>query len=346
MTADDEVCKLIVDKFEQLGGTEVSYAEIAKKAWEVGRSRLATKLLDHESRASDQVPLLLTMKEDKLALLKAVDSGDTDLVYHVLLHLHKRLPLGSFFRLIEDGGERLSSASKLLEVYAREQNREMLRDFYYSDDRRVESAVLSLEEASKMNNPASKISSVKAAQKFFSEDKDRTFEAKMMEESVRLLTTQQQLDIETDGKITFFGTSVNESIRLCLVNNMAKRADKMKSDFKVPDKRFWHIKLKALTEVKALGELETFSKSKRSPIGYEPFVRHLVEKGLPKEAVAYVARCDSPKRADLYVECGEWRLAGKECKDRGDKAKLEQLRRKCPNSMIERELDQILSTMK
>ena len=37
------------------------------------------KLLDHETRASDQVPLLLTMKEDKLALLKAVDSGDTEL---------------------------------------------------------------------------------------------------------------------------------------------------------------------------------------------------------------------------------------------------------------------------
>jgi hypothetical protein len=72
-------------------------------------------------------------------------------VYHVLLHLHKRLPLGSFFRLIEDGGERLAPASRLLQVYAREQNREMLRDFYYSDDRRVESAVLLLEEASRMN---------------------------------------------------------------------------------------------------------------------------------------------------------------------------------------------------
>ena len=71
-------------------------------------------------------------------------------VYHVLLHLHKRLPLGSFFRLIEDGGDRLVPASRLLQVYAREQNREMLRDFYYSDDRRVESAVLALEEASQM----------------------------------------------------------------------------------------------------------------------------------------------------------------------------------------------------
>jgi len=71
-------------------------------------------------------------------------------VYYVLLDLHKRLPLGDFFRLIEDGGSRLAPASKLLQVYAREQNREMLRDFYYSDDRRVESAVLSLDEAGRM----------------------------------------------------------------------------------------------------------------------------------------------------------------------------------------------------
>ena len=96
--ADDDVCKLIVDKFKQFAGSDVSYAEIAKKAWEVGRSGLATKvslspdvhsivvyqscfvqLLDYESRASDQVPLLLNMKEDRLALQKAVDSGDTDL---------------------------------------------------------------------------------------------------------------------------------------------------------------------------------------------------------------------------------------------------------------------------
>lgn len=48
-----------------------------------------------------------------------------------------------------------------------------------------------------------------------------------------------------------------------------------------------------------------------------------MEKGHPREAVGYVARCDASARVDLYVECGEWRMAGKECKDRGDKAKLE-----------------------
>ena len=79
----------------------------------------------------------------------------------------------------------------------------------------------------------------------------------------------------------------------------------------------------ALTEIGDFEGLEAFSKAKRSPIGYEPFVRHLVSKGHAKEAIPYVARCDSPKRADLYVECGDWRLAGKECKDRGDKTKLQ-----------------------
>ena len=58
-----------------------------------------------------------------------------------------------------------------------------------------------------------------------------------MDEYGRLLTVQQQLEKETDDKIPFFGLSVNETLRTCLVNGMSKRADKIKSDFKVPDKR-------------------------------------------------------------------------------------------------------------
>ncbi|KIJ59378.1 hypothetical protein HYDPIDRAFT_118596 [Hydnomerulius pinastri MD-312] len=343
---DEELCKVIVDKFEKLGNGAASYADIARRAWEVGRAGLATKLLDHETRASDQVPLLLTMKEDRLALLKAVDSGDTDLVYHVLLHLHKRLPLGSFFRLIEDGGERLAPASRLLQVYAREQNREMLRDFYYSDDRRVESAALALEEASRMTDPAAVVTSVKAAEKFFSEDKDRSFEAKMMDENARLLAMQQQLEKDSDGKVQFFGQSVSETIRTCLMNKMGKKADKVKAEFKVPDKRFWYIKLHALTALRDFDGLDTFARSKRSPIGYEAFVRHLVEMGHSKEAAAYVMRCDAPKRVDLYVLCDDWRAAGRECKERGDKKGLEQLKKRCPNSLIVRELEQMGSSMK
>jgi len=74
--------------------------------------------------------------------------------------------------------------------------------------------------------------------------------------------------------------------------------------------------------VKAWDELDAFSKSKKSPIGYEPFVRHLVGKGFNRQAAAYVSRCDPSKRGELYTLCGEYRAAGKEFKERGDKAGL------------------------
>jgi hypothetical protein len=59
----------------------------------------------------------------------------------------------------------------------------------------------------------------------------------MMDESMRLLTLQQQLEKEADGKVSFFGLSVNETMKACLMNGLGKRADKVKADFKVPDKR-------------------------------------------------------------------------------------------------------------
>lgn len=81
--------------------------------------------------------------------------------------------------------------------------------------------------------------------------------------------------------------------------------------------------MQALLDIKDFTALDVFSRSKRSPIGYEPFVRALVERGYEREAVGYVARCEAGRRVDLYVECGEWRMAGKECKEKGYKAKLE-----------------------
>ena len=50
LDGDDALCKVIVEKFEQLGGRGVSYADIAKRAWEVGRTALATKVCIHPSR--------------------------------------------------------------------------------------------------------------------------------------------------------------------------------------------------------------------------------------------------------------------------------------------------------
>ena len=59
----------------------------------------------------------------------------------------------------------------------------------------------------------------------------------MMDENAKLLTLQQQLEKDAEGRIDFFGLSVNETIRTCLINGMSKKADSVKDTFKVPDKR-------------------------------------------------------------------------------------------------------------
>ncbi|KAK8870008.1 hypothetical protein IAR55_000578 [Kwoniella newhampshirensis] len=342
---DEAICQAIVDKFEREGEKGVSYAEIAKKAWEAGRTRLATMLLDHEPRAAEQVPLLLQMKEDKIALTKAVDSGDTDLVYQVLLHLRSSLSPGDFFHLLDDSiSPNLRPAVNLLQMYARQADRGLLRDFYYQDDRRTESATLEMEEAAQAEDGTERIEHLRQAAKYFSESKDRVFEAKMTEDAQRLLTLQQTYERELDNKFTFSGLSVDQFIHRLLIEGFAKRAERVRSDWKVPDKRWWWIKLKALAELRDWEGLEGFAKSKKSPIGYEPFVTHLLSLNPPQptHAANYVARCDLKSRPDLYVRCGDWGKAAESAKERGDKARLEQLQRTAPNGIAQREVNEVI----
>ncbi|WWC69699.1 uncharacterized protein I206_103642 [Kwoniella pini CBS 10737] len=342
---DEQICKAIVDKFEKEGERGVSYAEIARKAWENGRARLATMLLDHEPRAAEQVPLLLQMKEEKIALEKAVDSGDTDLVYQVLLHLRSTLSPGDFFHILDDSiSPKLKPAVNLLQVYARQADRDLLRDFYYQDDRRTESGCLEMEEASQQAYAEDRLEHLKKAAKAFGESKERQFESKMADDSYRLLTLQQIYEKELDQKFTFSGLSVNAFIHKLILEGFTKRAERVRIDWKVPDKRFWWIKLKALAERKDWEGLESFAKSKKSPIGYEPFVTHLLSLTPPQptHAASFVARCDPRQRAELYVQCGDWGKAAESAKERNDRGKLDELKRRAPNGIAQREVDEVI----
>ena len=98
------------------------------------------------------------MNEDEIALIKAIESGDSDLgnpdlrttqnddllvaksfymlVYLVLFRMKRRLPIADFFRIIN--GKVM--ACNLLEAFCKQQDRQLLKDFYYQDDRRTDSA--------------------------------------------------------------------------------------------------------------------------------------------------------------------------------------------------------------
>lgn len=117
-----------------------------------------------------------------------------------------------------------------------------------------------------------RIELLRAASKSFGEHKDRTFEAKQADDAARLLALQVQYEKELEYKFAFLGLSVSETMSHLLVEGLNKRAEHVRSTFKVPDKRFWWIKLKTLAATHNWEGLEAFAKSKKSPIGYEPFV--------------------------------------------------------------------------
>jgi hypothetical protein len=59
----------------------------------------------------------------------------------------------------------------------------------------------------------------------------------MAEDSLRLLTLQEQMERELENKYSFVGLNVNETMSYLLQIGLGKRAEKIRSEWKVPDKR-------------------------------------------------------------------------------------------------------------
>lgn len=59
----------------------------------------------------------------------------------------------------------------------------------------------------------------------------------MVEDQLRLLAFQQALEQETLG-LNYVGLSINETVHTLIIRGNEKKAEKLRSDFKIPDKRF------------------------------------------------------------------------------------------------------------
>jgi vacuolar protein sorting-associated protein 16 len=262
---DDSICREIVQRLE--GKRGISYDTIAQTAYDEGRSHLATQLLNHEPRGGKQVPLLLNMEEDDLALDKAVASGDTDLIYYVLLQLKRKLPLASFFRTINDRPVALA----LVESSARHGDMDLLKDLYYQDDRPIDGSNLLLSEALHQEDMQAKVDKLHLASRLLSDNKDSTSvsQQRLLSEAAQLLKLQETLDKELSDGFEYTGLSLNETIYKLIKSGYGKRAWKVQHDFKMPELTYWWVRLRALVAKRDWGELEEITKVKKSPIGWE-----------------------------------------------------------------------------
>jgi hypothetical protein len=319
---DANLLEILLDKLKLCKG--ISYAAVAAHADKSGRRKLAAMLIEHEPRSSKQVPLLLSIGEEDTALTKATESGDTDLVYLVLFHIWQKRPALEFFGTIQAR----PLGRDLFIIYARCYKHEFLKDFFLSTGQLQDVAYLLWKESWEIGkNPAvskgsaahhgPRIKLVEKAHSLFQETKEHIFESKAAEEHAKLLRLQHELEVSTKQAI-FVDSSISDTIRTCIVLGNHRAAVKVKTEFKVSEKRWYWLKVFALATINDWDALEKFSKEKRPPIGYRPFVEACVDADAKAEALKYIPKLADPReRAEAYARIG----MAKEAADAASQAK-------------------------
>jgi len=295
-TDDDEVSQAIATKLGDAPG--VSYADIAHHASECGRNGVAIRLLNFEPKAAEQVPLLMKMNHDHLALTKAIESGDTDLIYLVILQLKGKLQLGEFLMALRTA----PIAFSLYMQYLREQNPKILLDLYYQEDDHFSEANCRIIASYTEEMLDARLSSLVAAQEAYNKSHNECA-SKLTEEQIKLWRYQCRLEQEFSQP--FLDKSLHETMYHLTLNNNHKLVEQMRKEFKVPDRRFWWMKILAVVENGDWAELDRFSKIKKSPIGYEPFFGVCLDKGNHVEALKYLPKVGHENLVKCHIKIGQ-----------------------------------------
>uniref|UniRef100_A0A8C8EK93 Vacuolar protein sorting-associated protein 16 homolog n=1 Tax=Oncorhynchus tshawytscha TaxID=74940 RepID=A0A8C8EK93_ONCTS len=301
---DESIAHAVSVKLGEAAG--ISYSEIAARAYECGRTELAIKLLEFEPRSGEQVPLLLKMKRSQLALSKAIESGDTDLVYTVVTYLKNEMNRGDFFMTLRNQPVALS----LYRQFCKHQEQDTLKDLFNQDDDHQELGNFYVKASYKEKKLEARLSLLQSAVDEYNKAKNE-FAAKATEEEMKLLRFQRRLDEKGEALL---GLSLQETLHALLTSNFHKQAEQLYRDFRVPDKRYWWLKLTALAEKDDWEEMEKFAKSKKSPIGYLPFVEVFCLCGAAEAAIE--------RRSE-----GEISTVLSRCSPTTDRALLERLNR-------------------
>ncbi|XP_065839193.1 vacuolar protein sorting-associated protein 16 homolog [Oscarella lobularis] len=325
---DRELAAQISKKLGDARG--ISYTDIAEKATECGRRNLAIELLNFEPKAEKQVPVLIKMNELNYALQKAIESGDTELVYAVILRLKDNMPRHQFLMTIQQS----YIAFNLYLQMCRAGNKEELKDLYEMADRKAEKASVCVELSLESSNVAAKREHLEDAKELYTFSK-RSFEAKATEDEIKLLEHQKMLEEKLGVK--YVGLSLFDTMHRLLIRG-SPFVDKLKSQFKVSDKRFWWLRIRALAAAKKYEELMTFAKSKKSPIGYEPFFQVVYDNGQGNVQAAknFIGLLPPEGRIRSYLVMRDFLQAAREAQQARDVERLDHVLGRATNPSDQR----------
>lgn len=336
---EESVAREIAEKLGYSSG--ISYSEIASTASAYGRRKLAIKLLDYESKASDQVRLLLELGENTPALVKAIESGDTDLIYMVILKLREKMPLGDFKMTIRN----FPVAQSLYIKYCKQHHTQALNEIYIQEDDFCAQAETFILESLDDKKGHMKDALLTSALEAYKKGRKDLYVA-MCDETIKLMRFQREVEDKVPGaKNRFTGKSVHDTCQLLLEMKETKLAEKFKNDFKIPDKRYWWLKINSLANQENWVDLEKFSKIKRSPIGYAPFVDVCLQNGNREEALKYLPKVSEDIKVKYCIKAGCLEEAADIAFQQRDMQSLLYIKSKCGNQLSQNQIVERINAM-
>jgi len=217
---------------------------------------------------------------------------------------------------------------------------------FYQDDRSIEGSNLLFREALKQPDLQGKADKLRLASRLLSDSKDAIAlsHQKYLAEAAQLLKVQEGLDRDIADGTDFIGLSVNETIYRLIRSGYGKWANKIQSEFKVPEKVYWWIRLRGLVAKRDWGELEELGKARKSPIGWEPFYNEILGAGNTKLASVFIPKCTTlsvAERVEMWVKCGMVGRAAEEGLRAKDINILEHLKARASGNVVS-EIDHMI----
>ncbi|XP_050088699.1 vacuolar protein sorting-associated protein 16 homolog [Anopheles aquasalis] len=289
---DDEVARKIAAKFASAGLQQpMSFASVAERAQQIGKIKLAITLLEMETKKKLQVPLLLKLGASEKALIAATQSGDIDLIYMALLEMKNTTELAKFHMTIR----RYPLAQNLYKKYCQLNSLSTLKDIHSQEDDFLAQAELTLREALQLGQLDASIPDVSGNFRRVG----KPLEADLCDEAKKLAKHQKLLNDKYQKQ--FQGLALHATVRKLLQLGDVRYAEKLKSEFKLPDRRYWWVRVQTMAENYMWEDLERFAKAKKSPIGYEPFVEVCLRQQNIQEAKKYLPRCGEDTKLKWYL---------------------------------------------
>ncbi len=206
---------------------------------------------------------------------------------------------------------------------------ELLKALYYHANKPLEAAELATRDAYRSASWAKRMRGLSIALQFFQNHATAkeaganaaqcAFLAKSVDEQLKLLDAQRSLEQEAKdappppgmpaaaaaGPHKFIDTPLNETIYRCFAYGKPEHAERLKAELKLPERRWWRLKLKGLAHARDWERLwAELGSSRKSPIGFKPFADACVEQGAFDEAARYAAKLAAADAVPLYLKLG------------------------------------------